>query len=51
MKKTYQNPTTMIVKIQTVHMIAASKLDVGNAYGTGDAVLSRDNDSDWDDEY
>ncbi len=49
MKKTYQNPTTMIVKIQTVQMIAASTKMYGiDATGT---AMGRDNDSDWDDEY
>ena len=49
MKKTYQNPTTTIVKIKTVKMIATS-LSVGEAYQKDDVVLSREGDSLWDDE-
>lgn len=50
MKKTYQNPTMKVVKIQTVKMIATSNLRVGNAYQENDAVLSRRGGSSWDDE-
>lgn len=50
MKKTYQNPTTKIVKIQTVQMIATSNLNVGNAYQSEDVVLSREGGSLWDDD-
>ena len=50
MKKTYQNPTTTVVTIKTVKMIAQS-LSVGEEYHSGDVVLSRENDGDfWDDE-
>ena len=48
MKKTYQNPTTKIVKIQTMQMIAQS-VGVGSEYQSGNAVLSRRGNS-WDDE-
>ena len=49
MKKTYQNPTTTVVTIKTVKMIATS-LAVGNAYQEGNVVLSRESDGDfWDD--
>lgn len=48
MKKIYQNPTTQIVKIQTVKMIAVS---VGDTFTSKDTVLGRDNDGDfWEDE-
>jgi len=50
MKKIYQNPTTQIVKIHTVKMIAASQVGVGATYN-GTTVLGRDNGGDfWDDE-
>ena len=49
MKKTYQNPTTTIVKIKTVKMIAAS-LRVGEAYQENDVVLSREGDGFWEDD-
>ena len=48
MKKTYKNPTMVVVKIQTMQMMAASQLRVGNEYGSGDAVLGRE--FDFDDE-
>lgn len=50
MKKTYQNPTIKIVKIQTVNMIAESPMRIGSEYQSGDAVLSRRGGSSWDDE-
>lgn len=49
MKKTYQNPTTKLVKIKTVQMIAASV----QMYGTNatSAGMGRDNGGDfWEDE-
>lgn len=50
MKKTYQNPTIKIVKIQTVNMIAESPVGVGSEYRSGDVVLSRHGGFSWDDE-
>ena len=50
MKKTYQNPTTTIVKIKTVKMIATSTLSVGAAYQKDDVVLSREADGFWEDD-
>ena len=41
MKKTYMNPTTNVLYIETVHMIAASEtIDIGEDY-VDDAILSR----------
>ena len=48
MKKTYQNPTTTIVKIKTVKMIATS-LSVGEEY-SGGTILSREGDGLWEDD-
>ena len=49
MKKTYKNPTMVVVKIQTMQMMAASQLRVGNEY-SGGTVLGRDFDFDDDEE-
>jgi hypothetical protein len=49
MKKIYMIPTTLVVKIETVQMIAESVVGVGRAYQSGDAVLSRES-SGWDDD-
>lgn len=48
MKKIYMVPTTQVVKIETVQMIAES-VGVGKSYKSGDAVLSRGS-SGWDDD-
>ena len=51
MKKTYKNPTMVVVKIQTRHMLASSPAAV-NIYGsdaTGNA-MGREYDFDFDDE-
>ena len=51
MKKTYQNPTTMVVKIQAVQMIASSeKMGFGNSVNTASGAESRRGGSSWDDE-
>ena len=49
MKKTYMHPTTQIVKIETIQMIASSPLGIGDEYGTNgnNTVLGR-GDSDWE---
>lgn len=49
MKKIYQNPEIKIVNIQTAQLMTDS-MAVGNAYQSGDAVLSRDGGSFWDDD-
>lgn len=49
MKKTYKTPTTLVVKIHTVKMIAASQLGVGGEYDGG-TVLGRHGGSGWDDD-
>lgn len=54
MKKTYNNPSTTVVKVQTVQMIAVS-LDGFNSTlnstgGDGSNALGRRNNSYWDDE-
>ena len=41
MKKTYMNPTTNVLYVETVHMIAASEIiGIGDDYDD-DAILSR----------
>lgn len=54
MKKTYQNPTTKVVKIQTVKMIAASpdgfNKSLNSVGGDGSNALGRRGGSSWDDE-
>ena len=48
MKKIYLNPTTTILKIETINMIATSfDEEIGNSGKDGSAGLSRDYD-DWD---
>lgn len=49
MKKIYMSPTTKVVKIQTEKMIAVSEIGM---YGTDatSAGMSRESNSDWDDE-
>ena len=48
MKKTYQNPTTKVVMIKPIQMIAKS-VGVGDTY-SGTEVLSREADDFWDEE-
>ena len=51
MKKTYQNPTTHVVKLQMVSMIASSGFSstLGTTEKSGSAALSReDEDYLWD---
>ena len=54
MKKTYINPNTKIVKIQTARMMAGSELGKysgnGNTISDNDAVLSRRRNSVWDED-
>ena len=50
MKKTYQNPETIVVTLKTVtHLLTQSQVDVGNEYN-GETVLSRRRGSNWDNE-
>jgi len=49
MKKTYQNPSTKIVRVKMAQMIAASLSIQGDAQGN--TMLSREQDNSlWDDE-
>lgn len=54
MKKTYQNPETKIVKVQTAKMIAASDFNQAlggeGTGGDGGKALSRRGGSVWDDD-
>lgn len=50
MNKTYQKPTTVVVRIEQHLMTSTSTVGVGNAYESGDAVLSRRSSSSWDDD-
>lgn len=49
MKKVYIIPNTLVVKVETQQMIAESAqvFDEGKSYNQS---LSRDNDSDWDED-
>ena len=54
MKKTYQNPTLEVVKIQTAGMLAVSGgvgngSTVGNSYNSDDVSYGRDYDFDDED--
>lgn len=49
MKKIYMSPTTKVVKIQTEKMIAVSTVDMYATDATS-AGMSRESNSDWDDE-
>lgn len=55
MKKKYINPELLVVKIQTMQMLAASGDEVINTAGnydngTGITLGSREDDFDWEDE-
>ena len=50
MKKIYQAPETLMVRLRARHQILSNSIAVGNAYSTGNAVLSRRSGSFWDDE-
>ena len=51
MKKTYQNPTTKIVKIQIMQMIAASdKMGFGASVDSASGAESRRGGFTWDDD-
>jgi hypothetical protein len=49
MKKTYQIPTTTIVKVQVARMIATSSIEVYGKNATS-AGMSREGNGFWDDE-
>ncbi len=48
MKKTYNNPTMEVVKIQTQQMLAGSPNGAHNEVGSG-SILSHSNDFDFED--
>lgn len=51
MKATYIKPETIIVMIhQERSLLAGSDIPTGDTYKSGDAVLSREGGSSWDDE-
>ena len=51
MKKTYQNPTTDIIRVETQQMIADSMpVDGSKTITSSDAILSRRGGSAWDDD-
>ena len=51
MKKIYMIPTTTVIKIQTVHMIAASEdITLGGSYNGSSEIQSRRGNAFWDDE-
>lgn len=49
MKKTYKNPTMVVVKIQTRHMLASSPTSV-NMYGSAASTDAMGRDFDFDDD-
>lgn len=49
MKKTYKNPSMVVVKIQTRHMLASSPTSV-NMYGSAASTDAMGRDFDFDDE-
>ena len=49
MKKTYKNPTILVVNLQPVTLMENS-IPTGNSYSTGNKVLSRRRNNVWDDE-
>ena len=50
MKKTYKNPTMVVVKLQARHqMMSGSPLLLETGYNSENEALSREN-YDWDDE-
>ena len=49
MKKTYKNPTILVVNLQPVTLMENS-IPTGTQYQTGDRVLSRRRNYVWDDE-
>ena len=58
MKKTYINPTLVVVRMNPVSVIMASKLglnnDAANALGDGEILVKESGSSDvnvWDDEW
>ena len=50
MKKTYQNPKTTIVEVQTAQMIASSPVYGGTTTATSGNLSRENGDSFWDDE-
>jgi len=50
MKTIYQKPETIVVQLKAMRHLLSESIAVGNAYRTGDAVLSRRRGSFWDDE-
>ena len=51
MKKTYKNPTTLVVILQPSSILTGSEnIPTGNSYSTGNKVLSRRRNTLWDDE-
>ena len=51
MKKIYIIPTTTVVKVETVHMIAASEnITLGGSYDGSSVIQSRRGNSFWDDD-
>lgn len=51
MKATYIKPETKTFRISTEHQVlTTSNVGIGNDYGSGNTVLSRQNGSSWDDD-
>lgn len=50
MKKIYQKPAIMLVKVHTEKMIAASELRIGDTVTTASGAESRRRGSLWDDD-
>ena len=50
MKKTYQNPATIVVTMQPVTLLEGTQRKVGDPWQPNDPVLSRHHKTVWDDE-
>lgn len=52
MKKIYQKPTLIVVRIETTIIVAASRIGIGDDVEDASGAESRRSDYDWeDDEY
>lgn len=50
MKKTYQTPATIVVKMKTYHLMSNSLMLSNQSADTSKGMLSRENDGFWEDD-
>lgn len=48
MKKTYINPQISVVSVPAATLLAGSNPQLGSSFQSGETVLGRDNDDDFD---